>query len=296
MSLKKQIVPIKQKLVDDFLNKVIAMDTESTGIDPRTAEICELGTTAIQPGYDKLYTESKLFGTIKPIPFAASSKNNIGRSMLVDELKFEEELEYVLEALGLDEADLGNKLYLVAHNFKYDKTILEESFKRIEGAEYFLEELSKKKWICTYRLAQQLYKPSDELFKDDNFSYSLNYLRFAFGLDEKMEPSSSVHRAGDDSKNCWLLLEHIANQVLENFSDDELEGFDLGEFLYDLSNSPIEYTEMSFGKHKGQKLSEVPTSYYNWLLSNSTQLDEKSDDYNSDFAISIENELNRRLA
>ena len=51
---------------------------------------------------------------------------------------------------------------------------------------------------------------------------------------------------------------------------------------------------MTFGKHKGQLLSEVPASYYDWLLKNSDMLNETSDNYNPDFAISVENELNRR--
>ena len=33
-----------------------------------------------------------------------------------------------------------------------------------------------------------------------------------------------------------------------------------------ISNGPVLIARMPFGKHKGQKMAQVPTSYLNWLL------------------------------
>jgi exodeoxyribonuclease X len=44
---------------------------------------------------------------------------------------------------------------------------------------------------------------------------------------------------------------------------------DFGYTLWDLfeaANTPIQMTKMTFGKHKGTPLKDLPTSYVTWLL------------------------------
>lgn len=276
----------KAKIINNFLRKCIVIDSESTGLDSRTAEIAELGSTHLDNN-DKIIIQNELFGTIEPMPFMASNKNNISREMLKGLPIIKDSDVKVIRILKLGN---DNYPYMVAHNAKYDKTILTSTFERNENDE-LANELAKKNWICTYRLAKHLFKPSPDNL---DFNYQLNYLRYAFDLDCG---NLGVHRAGDDSMVCFQLLKYIANYVLDNVIDlnDISEDFDLGEFLVSYSESPIEINVMPFGKHFAQKLEDVPLSYYNWLLKNHGGLNADSDEYDPDFSIAIEKELNRRL-
>ena len=276
----------KHKIVENFLKQTIVIDTESTGIEPKEAEICEIGIAFSSDG-KTCSSGGMLFGTKEPIPFAASSKNNISRTMLKSLPTIADLFEEAADILCLGDTSIR---YTAAHNYEYDMKILHSNFAAMSKqgiADGFLE----RRWICTYRLAQHLFKPTGE-HKD--ISYSLNFLRYYFEL-----PCDhlTVHRAGDDSEVCWHLLKYIANYVVDNvIPESELtDDFDLGKFLYHLTKEPIEYLTMPFGKHKGELLTDVPMSYYNWLLKNSDMINDQSPGYDPDFAASVEKELNRRL-
>jgi len=281
---------LRNQIIKKFLDRCLVVDTESTGLDPSSAEICEIGVTRIVDGKEK--TTDKLFGTRLPIPYAASAKNNISRKMLEGLPTVVESMEEISEMLHVGDM---KKKYFVAHNFEYDKEILESSFtlsdpvssKAHQLSEEIIDRVFDTKWICTYRLAKHLFHPSDE---DKDLSYSLNYLRYAFDLPVE----GTVHRAGDDTKVTWELLRFISEFVLETM-DDVPEDFDLGEYLFELSKSPVPYTVMPFGKWKGTPLADVPDDYYQWMLNKSDILKEDNDNYDPDFAKSVENELNRRM-
>lgn len=275
---------IKQQIKNRFLGQSVVLDTESTGLDPKQAEICEIGSTFTVVGKPQI--QGALFGTHEPIPFMASSKNNISRAMLESLPKLEDNIEKAIELLDLGNDDIK---YLIAHNYNYDRTILEHNFKRV-GQPELAELILEKKWICTYRLAQHLFKTEDY----PDISYMLSYLRYAFDL-----PVGDVafHRAGDDSKVAWLLLNYICNHVLDNVIPQEeiTLDFDLGDYLYNVGKSTIKITTMPFGKHKGEKIADIPMSYWNWMLEKSDILNETSDNFDPDFAATVEEELNRRM-
>ena len=62
-------------MIDNFLTDCLVVDTETTGLDITTSEICELGT-CVYDG-EKYLKSGRLFGTKEPIGFSASAKNNI---------------------------------------------------------------------------------------------------------------------------------------------------------------------------------------------------------------------------
>lgn len=43
--------------------------------------------------------------------------------------------------------------------------------------------------------------------------------------------------------------------------------------LFELANTPIQMTKMTFGKHKGTPLKDLPASYASWLLNKTENLD-----------------------
>lgn len=274
----------KRQILEKFLNSILAVDTESTGLDPKVVEICEVGSAHFKD--DKIVTSDILLGTNEPIPYMASSKNNISRSMLKGLPTFKDKQKEIGDILKFGDKSVK---YFVAHNYKYDQTILEASYDRVFNTEA-MQILANRRWICTYRLSKHLFKASAE---DPDLNYQLNYLRYAFDLDTD---GRGTHRAGDDSAVCLQLMQLIASVVLETIPEEELhDGFDLGKYLMDLAASPIIYTEMPFGKHKGVKLSEVPDEYFKWMLNKSDILDDKNDNYDPDFAASVEAELNNRV-
>lgn len=45
--------------------------------------------------------------------------------------------------------------------------------------------------------------------------------------------------------------------------------------VYELARKPLSLdNKMPFGKHRGEKLRNLPKSYVNWLLANATELDD----------------------
>lgn len=263
----------------------LVLDTESTGLDAKTAEICEIAINGVVN--KRSIRLDRLFGTVEPIPFAASSKNNISRKMLdgletFNSFSSHKVTEQILEALL--QAD-----YLIAHNFKYDREILVSSLIRAGKTEY-ADIINNKKWICTYRVAKHLFSAIEE---NKDLSYSLNFLRYAFDLPIG---ELGVHRAKDDTEVCLELLKYIVNYAETSIlSEDVNSDMDIFEFLHSLTFEPIVYTTFPFGKWKGKSLTEIPQTYYEWLLTKSDILDESSPGYDSDLASSIEQELNRRL-
>lgn len=289
----KKLSKRSSEILRSFLEKVVVIDTESTGLDPRVAEICELGTTRfkydLKTGKFKTNTDSILIGTQSPIPFAASSKNNISRKMLEGVDKFDVQSKKVVQLLGLGKAD-----YLVAHNHRYDKMLLTSSFERSETVNVSAFKNSAGKdmpWVCTMKLAKHFYEPSKE---EVDLSYSLNYLRYALDLD--MSDSAAIHRAGDDSLSCAKLLEHFAIAILHKLEEAEQleEGFDLGEFFKEVTLEPVKLDKMNFGKYKGQPIENVPLDYFEWLIKNHDSLKENDINYDFDLAHTIEVEYDRR--
>jgi len=273
------------KIVKQFLKECMGLDTESSGLNPLEAELCELGVYRWIDRRNEFDQDSMLFGTVEPIPFAASAKNNISRRMLEGLPTFLESITEVDRMLSLD-----NCTYIVAHNIKYDQTILEAHYKRISPDLHFAD---NNKWICTYRLAKQLYKPADA---NDTLSYSLSYLRYF--LDKDVPDEAAVHRAGDDAMVCFKLFEHIVNDVYNLFNDSINSVEDLADIVYGLSSAPIVYEVLPFGKHKGKKLSEIANSdpkYLMWCLDNMDTFKKDDVNYDHDLFLSLTEALEKVL-
>ena len=82
-------------------------------------------------------------------------------------------------------------------------------------------------------------------------SHKLQTLRYTFGLD-----AGSAHRAMGDVITTISLARRIAEEV----------GTD-AQGLLQLMNAPLPLTtRIKFGKHKGERLCDLPMTYVRWLV------------------------------
>jgi DNA polymerase III epsilon subunit-like protein len=158
--------------------------------------------------------------------------------------------------------------FLVAHNHFYDRRVLEN-----HGID-----MGKHKWICTWRMAKKLFNGVETVTETN-----LPYLRFALELEVPLE--MRCHRAGVDS--------YITGRLLETFVDymEELglldKGLPYGAQISTWAAGPIIYERMPFGKHKNEKMADVPRSYWQWAMKNTDWFNDEADTYDPDLAESI---------
>ena len=262
-----------------FLKRVTVLDTETTNLHADIAEIVELAGARYNG--QTWEVSSQLFGATNGIPPEASAKNNISNRMIADLPKFMQSIEQVDEILHTSDTS-----YYVAHNCQYDQTVLSKSWQEAGCSNLAKIAADTQRWICTYRLAQQLMEVN---FAD--MQYNLSYLRYK--LDLPVEDNTVAHRAGDDTLVCAVLFEFLVDFALAN--NYVTDGPDLGEQLHHLCWQPILYQTWPFGKNKGSDFSEIPTDYYLWALKTLDALNEEKPDFNFDLSESVRVELERRL-
>ena len=85
--------------------------------------------------------------------------------------------------------------------------------------------------------------------------YSLQYLRYYL----KLNVDATPHTALGDILVLEALFHRIHVKALEEFGDDVVDR------MIEVSNNPVLYRRMPFGKHKGIKMEEVPVDYLQWL-------------------------------
>jgi DNA polymerase-3 subunit epsilon len=267
------------KTIDQALSKCLVIDTETTNLNFDKAEICELGIANNQKG------RSQLFGTHAPIPFAASSKNNISRSMLESQPTIDSErgIELVLEML----AEFDPPKYLVAHNSRYDQEVIKRAFLNNEIA----SQMFHQPWICTYRLARHIIDESS-IREDDCLAgvYSLNYLRYA--LDLQCSGVNTYHRALDDCMVTVELFAYLLYQLEQTYQTNDSDV--LLDLAYEIARSRIPISTWPIGTHKGKLLSQLPDSYFSWAIVNLDILNEDSVSYDWDLTQAVIEEVQRR--
>lgn len=117
-----------------------------------------------------------------------------------------------------------------AHNAAFDR-----AFTRLDG-----------NWICTRKVAMYAYP--------DLTSWSNQVLRYALRLEVPQECLAIMpHRALHDALVTATMLQHF------------LDRFTVREML-DISSKPCLLPRVSFGKHRGQKWSDIPKDYLRWCL------------------------------
>lgn len=248
---------------DEFFKNCVVLDTETTDIDYKVAEVIEYGYILNVDGNWQDFNE--LYKPMEDIKPECSAITNITNAMVKDKPHFNEAIMDT-EALFLA---MGDECICVAHNSFYDRKVLENYG------------IKQPRWLCTLDISRKLYHDDDSVSQ-----HNLPYLRYRFGiLDPAYHPDIDAHRASADALVTAILLEKM---VAEMESRGILEpGVDYYDQITAWLDEPIIYDKMPFGKYKGKKLSVVPMSYWTWALDNMDTLNEEHEKYDKHFAASV---------
>ena len=130
----------------------------------------------------------------------------------------------------------GDTVLLAHNNDQFDVLFLQQEFIRAGVP------MPSWKYIDTLKWARR-YRP-------DLPRHTLQFLREIYQI-----PPNQAHRALDDVKVLHCLFERM------------IDDLPIAQ-VYQLLNTKREMTRMPFGKHQGQPLGQVPSSYVRWLKEN----------------------------
>jgi exodeoxyribonuclease X len=123
--------------------------------------------------------------------------------------------------------------YIIGHNVDFDWEVIGKP---------------EIKRICTLALARKLWPDLD--------SHTQSALLYYLDRNNAREQLRNAHSAFTDVGICAVILDHICQQLNIKTVED----------LYGESEKARIPTTMPFGKHKGEKISEIPNYYKAWLL------------------------------
>jgi exodeoxyribonuclease X len=218
---------------------IVIVDTETTGLDPATADIVELATVTVP----HMNTFSTLVKPSVPIELQAMACHHITEDMVEDEAS----IHHAIDTSPLLKADV-----LVAHNAIFDKGFINKSNNA---------DLIDKPWVCTWRCARHLW-PDSPSHSNQVLRYWLPDLNKELYVgDQTAIMKLPPHRALVDA---WVTA-HIFKRMLAERSIDE---------LIDLSTKPVLERTCRFGMHYDKPWSQVPKSYLRWMLNQKPGFDE----------------------
>jgi len=231
------------------------VDFETTGFDPESEKVCEVGYQDIifdEPDDDNQQTEGWiLYGDAKsflcnpgiPIPYVSSAIHHITDA----DVEGKPTPEEVFPKVFNDEPNL-----FAAHNAEFD-----ESFARAYGVQ-------GSAWLCTYRLA--LHRLPDALsFKNQALRYMLGFTSVA----------GDAHRAGHDAKVTALILCYMLNGSTTKMTVEDLVAY---------AERPVFMgaKKMGFGKHKDALWTECPKGYLQWMQKQGEKTADNKDGWDRD--------------
>ena len=210
----------------------LILDTETTGLDPATDRVVELGWTKLQDG-EIFGPCNMLVNPGRPIPPQASAVHHI-----VDADVAGAQLLEVVAQMITEDADA----ILVAHHNRFDEPFLAP----VLGG--------KRIAIDTYRCALHLWPDAPS-----HTNQVLRYWLIAEGMITGLLPelAEPAHRAGPDT----YVTAHILRAMLQLASVEQLI-----QWSNELPLLPTCYLKA----HKGKPWRDVPDGYLSWVVSHST--------------------------
>jgi exodeoxyribonuclease X len=215
--------------------KIIFFDTETTGNGERD----RLVQIAVKERGSAAPVLNALYKPPRPISIESMAIHHITEKMVAERPQFVEAPEYK----GTKELFEHEDTLSIAHNATFDVAMLAR------------EDIAPFQTICTYKVARAL--DTNETIG----TYRLQHLRYKLGL----EVDAVAHDAWGDV----LVLEALFERLLEKMVKEE--GSEEGAIakMIEISERPLLFTTLRFGKHKGKKIDEVARtdrSYLEWLL------------------------------
>lgn len=268
--------------LENFYKNVLVIDTETTGVDD-ISEIIEFSASfpeGSDDSFDDVVNYTERFKPLADIPAEASAIHFITAEDLANERTYDTGHGDFYPFFEL-------KQYFVGHNVQFDRRMLVKNSERFDSTEFapFIDDL---RWICTLKLAKKLFAEDPE-FKN----LTLSFLWFKFGLHKTCERKIIPHSAQDDVYMTYKVLVHLVNIAIERGLIDTNK--EIGSQVVALANTPILYSTMTIGKHKGVIMSEVPQNYLTWMIMNMDVLNPDMPNFDADLAHTVEFEITRRM-
>lgn len=177
---------------------------------------------------------------------------------------------------------LGNdtEVRYIAHNAKFDRTILIKEFNSLGINTTKLEDTFN--WIDTYKLA--LTKYQDTVYSDINgenqkVKMSLEFLYYFCDLE--IDSDVKFHSAEFDVEVLIKLFKHF--QRTTNIMS-----------MSDISMNPVLLNRFRFGKHEGKLISDVvhnDFNYIKWMVQNLDNLDPESNNFDENLYYTIQENI-----
>lgn len=202
------------------------LDTETTGLEPPQAAVCEVAFADVRADGTILRTFETLVDPGHPIPPSAAAVHHITDDQVAGKPRIESLLE-----------DLTAPVY-VAHNAEFDSKFL----RQLRG-----------QWLCTYRLAKHLWPEAP--------GHGLQTLRYWLGLQPDIPAHTSAHRALADVMVTVSLLGRALAEVRARWPEVQTV-----EDLIDRVSGPCELIVIPFKSANGQKFADAETSLLHWII------------------------------
>lgn len=210
------------------MSKAIIFDTETTGInEPEIIEAAWLEINELNAMKSTIGSSTSFSQRYRP-----SKPIELG-AMAVHHIMDEDLVGYPSSSSFMLPDDVE---YLIGHNVDFD---------------WGATGKPDVKRICTLALSRSLWPELD--------SHSQSAMLYFLERDRARELLRNAHRADDDVINCHILLIHI----LKKLDLDKVKTF---EDLWVCSEEARIPKIMTFGKHKGTPIKEIPSDYKAWLL------------------------------
>ena len=205
--------------------RFVCVDCESTGLDPDSDAIIEVGAVCFTLD-ETLDTFETLIDPECTIPPESIAIHHITDEMVAGKPKIAAVLPKLLPFL--------DNATVIGHGVLFDLQLIENAAKRAQIPCH----LATRRYIDTLRLAR-LYGESPR--------NSLDVLRQHFNIS-----CQQAHRALDDAVVNMEVFRHLVARYRSM------------EQIYDALAKPVRLKTMPLGKHKGRRFDEVPIAYLRW--------------------------------
>lgn len=229
--------------------RYFVLDTETTGVEDDD-KVVELGWVEIDSEFNVLNQRESLIDPQRVIAPEASAVHGLVLEDLQNSPTIEE--FFSVDGPSCYGQKITDPVVLIGHRISFDTRFVKPYVTNI------VQEL------CTLRWFRRLYPSSG--------NHQLQTAIYALGLPR----SEAAHRVMGDVMSAYHLCRHICERT----------GLNLRE-LTEASAEPMEVQYIPFGKHKGEKLVDVPTGYLKWMLNTMDGLD-------ADLKFSAKQILNKR--